>query len=148
MLERAKEVNHNDKGHNPENLVMMAVKAKENAYAPYSQFHVGAALLAENGKVYTGCNVENSSYGASICAERTAVCKAISDGAKAIKALAVSSDSGSFTLPCGICRQVISEFCTPDTPLYLSNCKGEFKTFRFDEILPYAFNLKAAKESE
>ncbi|MGI6622186.1 MAG: cytidine deaminase [Acetivibrionales bacterium] len=123
----------------PESLVKLAVEAKEKAYVPYSGFHVGAALYADNGKVYTGCNVENASYGAAICAERTAVVKAISDGAKKILAIAVSSDSNNPTMPCGICRQVISEFCSPDMPLYLSNRSGEYKVYHFAEMLPYSF---------
>jgi len=120
-------------------LVRLAVNIREKAYAPYSGFHVGAALFADNGKVYTGCNVENASYGAAICAERTAVVKAISDGAKKILAIAVSSDSNSPTMPCGICRQVLSEFCSPDMPLFLSNKNGEYKVFTFEELLPHSF---------
>ncbi|HHW22103.1 MAG TPA: cytidine deaminase [Clostridiaceae bacterium] len=122
-----------------ERLVSLAVEAKENAYVPYSGFHVGAALYADNGKVYTGCNVENASFGATICAERTAVVKAISDGAKKILAMAISSDSNSPTMPCGICRQVISEFCSPDMPLYLSNSRGEYKAYSFEDLLPHSF---------
>lgn len=126
-------------GYKPEKLVLLAVKAKENAYVPYSNFHVGAALIADNGEIYTGCNVENASYGATICAERAVVVKAISDGAKSILALAVSSDSNRFTMPCGICRQVLSEFCCPGTPLYLSDRNGNFEAYSFGEILPNAF---------
>ena len=126
-------------GYDPEKLVMLAIEARKNAYVPYSEFHAGAALVADNGKVYTGCNVENASYGAAICAERTAIVKAISDGAKKILAFAVSSDSNGATMPCGICRQVISEFASPETPLYLSNYNGSFETWRFDELLPSAF---------
>jgi len=122
-----------------ERLVSLAVEAKEYAYVPYSGFHVGAALYADNGKVYTGCNVENASFGATICAERTAVVKAISDGAKKILAMAISSDSNSPTMPCGICRQVISEFCSPDMPLYLSNSRGEYKAYSFEDLLPHSF---------
>lgn len=120
-------------------LVMLAVKAKNNAYVPYSGFHVGAALYADNGKYYTGCNVENASYGATICAERTAAVKAISDGAKKILAMAVSSDSNKPTMPCGICRQFISEFCSANMPLYLSNHSGEYESYSFEEILPHSF---------
>ncbi len=123
----------------PEELVSLAIKIKENAYVPYSNFHVGAALFADNGKIYTGCNVENASYGAAICAERTAIVKAISDGAKKILAIAVSSDSNLPTMPCGICRQVINEFCSSDMPLFLSNRNGEYKVFSFEEILPHSF---------
>lgn len=123
----------------PEELVNLAVKIRENAYVPYSGFHVGTALFADNGKIYTGCNVENASYGAAICAERTAIVKAISDGAKKILAIAVSSDSNLPTMPCGICRQVLSEFCSSNMPLFLSSRKGEYKVFSFDEILPHSF---------
>ncbi|NLE26423.1 MAG: cytidine deaminase [Clostridiaceae bacterium] len=123
----------------PEVLVSLAVKIRENAYAPYSGFHVGAALFADNGKIYTGCNVENASYGAAICAERTAIVKAISEGARKIMAIAVSSDSNLPTMPCGICRQFLSEFCSSNMPLYLSNRNGEYKVFSFEEILPHSF---------
>lgn len=123
----------------PQELVMLAVKAREKAYVPYSGFHVGAALIADNGKIYTGCNIENASYGATICAERTAITKAISEGARKIMAIAVSSDSDKATMPCGICRQTIGEFCTSDMPLYLSDKNGQFETYSFDEILPHAF---------
>ncbi len=120
-------------------LVILAVKARENAYVPYSGFHVGAALIADNGKIYTGCNIENASYGATICAERTAITKAISDGAKKILAIAVSSDSDKATMPCGICRQFMVEFCASDMPLYLSDRNGRFESYPFDEILPHSF---------
>lgn len=123
----------------PEELVSLAVEIRENAYVPYSGFHVGAALFADNGKIYTGCNVENASYGAAICAERTAIVKAISEGAKKILAIAVSSDSNLPTMPCGICRQVLSEFCSSSMPLFLSNRNGEYKIFSFEEILPHSF---------
>ncbi|NLL67457.1 MAG: cytidine deaminase [Clostridiaceae bacterium] len=123
----------------PKELVRLALKIRENAYVPYSGFHVGAALFADNGKIYTGCNVENASYGAAICAERTAIVKAISDGAKKVLAIAVSSDSNLPTMPCGICRQFLSEFCSPDMPLYLSSRNGEYKVYSFDEILPHSF---------
>lgn len=120
-------------------LVSLALRARKNAYVPYSHFHVGAAVVADNGRSYTGCNIENASYGATICAERTAVAKAVSDGARRILAIAISSDSDHNTMPCGICRQVLSEFCAPDMPLYLSDKNGNFNTYRFDEILPHAF---------
>jgi cytidine deaminase len=123
----------------PMELVMLALKARENAYVPYSGFHVGAALAADNGKIYTGCNIENASYGATICAERTAISKAISDGAKEIMAIAVASDSEAATMPCGVCRQVINEFCSPDMPLYLSDKDGIYEVFTFNEILPHSF---------
>ena len=85
---------------------------------PYSGFHVGAAVLTPDGKIFTGCNVENASYGASICAERTAIVKAVSEGAASISAIAITSDSDDLTFPCGICRQVIAEFGTHDVQLF------------------------------
>ncbi len=133
----------------PAELVKLALKAMENAYVPYSGFHVGAALFADNGRVYTGCNIENASYGATICAERTAIVKAISDGARKIRAIAITSDSKEPTMPCGICRQTLGEFCVPDMPLYLSDREGRYLTYVFNEILPHAFtqnDLEAAKE--
>lgn len=126
----------------PEKLVEKAMIAQHMAYAPYSGFHVGAAVLADNGNIYTGCNIENASYGATLCAERTAIGKAVSEGAREILAIAITSDSTIFTMPCGICRQVMSEFCSHDMPLYLANKDGQFEKLRFDEILPHSFHLK------
>jgi len=124
------------------NLVNLANEVRQNAYAPYSNFRVGAALVGNSGKVYTGVNVENSSFGATICAERTAIVKAISEGEKKIKVIAISSDSEDYTLPCGICRQVISEFAAEDLVIVCSNNKGEYKIYKIDEILPNAFVFK------
>ncbi|WP_103895916.1 cytidine deaminase [Caloramator fervidus] len=122
-----------------EELVALAIKAKENAYAPYSNFRVGAALLTEEGKVFTGCNVENASYGGTVCAERTALFKAISEGYKKFKAIAITSDSDNLTFPCGICRQVLSEFGL-EFDVIVSNKKGEYKVYKLKELLPYAFS--------
>jgi cytidine deaminase len=122
-----------------EELVKIAIEAKDKAYAPYSNFRVGAALLTEGGKVFTGVNVENASYGATCCAERTAVFKAISEGHREIKAVAIASDSEHFTYPCGICRQVLAEFGKNDMLVLCSNPKGEFKSYRLEELLPEAF---------
>jgi len=102
-----------------ENLIKAAFEGKEFAYSPYSKFNVGAALMASNGKILKGCNVENASYGGTICAERTAFVKAISEGIKTFVALAVVSDVKSPVSPCGMCRQVIREFCKPDMPILL-----------------------------
>lgn len=129
-------------GATPDEMVRLALEVQQNAYAPYSGFRVGAAVLADNGRVYTGCNIENASFGATICAERTAIGKAISDGARQILAVAVTSDSDDYTMPCGICRQVMSEFCASDMPLYLSDKKGNFKEFLFSDLLPNVFILK------
>jgi len=120
-------------------LVKKAAEAKEKAYAPYSGFRVGAAVLTADGRIYTGCNVENSSFGATICAERTAVVKAVSDGKTEIAAIAVTSDSEQYTFPCGICRQVISEFGSDETKIICSNKNGQYKIYNLKDILPHAF---------
>lgn len=125
-----------------QNLVNLANEVKKNAYAPYSNFHVGAALIGNSGKVYTGVNVENSSFGATICAERTAIAKAISEGESQIKAIAISSDSEDYTYPCGICRQVIIEFAAEDLVIICSNNKGEYKVFSLEDMLPNTFLFK------
>ena len=121
-------------------LIKLAQKAAQNAYAPYSNFKVGAALLCRNGNVYTGCNVENSSYGASNCAERTAVFKAVSEGEREFVKIAIVSSSGDFTYPCGICRQVLSEFMPNGSIVLFSEEKG-IKEITLNELLPYAFKL-------
>ena len=124
------------------------LKAAENmlprAYAPYSGFHVGAALLAADGTVYTGCNVENAAYGPSNCAERTAVFKAVSEGRRSFRAIAIVGGKdgriGDFCPPCGVCRQVLREFCDPVSfSVILGNDKGETKTFSLKELLPEDF---------
>jgi len=120
-------------------LVKKAIEAKEKAYAPYSGFRVGAAVQLADGRIYTGCNVENSSYGATICAERTAIVKAISEGEAKISAVAVASDSDRLTYPCGICRQVISEFRSGDTKIICSDKNGNYKVYDMNDILPHAF---------
>lgn len=121
-----------------EALVKLAEQAMENAYVPYSHFKVGAALLTKEGKVYTGCNIENASYGATNCAERTAIFKAVSEGEKEFTKLAVVSHTDKFTYPCGICRQVIGELL-PDATLIFSE-NGKIKELSVEDILPYGFN--------
>ena len=128
-------------------LIKIANQARKNAYTPYSKFKVGAALLCEDGSVVTGCNVENSSYPAGCCAERTAIFKAISEGRKNFRALAImggpaEGEVEDFCSPCGICRQVLSEFVEGDFPLYTENGKGEIKEYTMQELLPYAFSEK------
>lgn len=121
-------------------LIEIAMDAKKNSYSPYSKFPVGAALLTESGKVYTGVNVENVSFGATNCAERTAVFKAVSeDGELKIKALAICGGNDIILFPCGICRQVILEFGDKDTKIICGNKKGDFKVFTLGELLPNAF---------
>ena len=122
-------------------LICAAVAAKEKAYAPYSHFRVGAALTDERGNRYNGCNVENASYGATCCAERTAIFKAISEGAQRIRRLAVVSDKAELCLPCGICRQVMAEFAADDFILLAASPDGQYRTFTLEELLPAHFRL-------
>lgn len=124
-------------------LCKEAIRAKRNAYAPYSGFFVGAALLAASGKVYTGCNVENAAFAPTNCAERTAIFKAISEGERAFSMLAVVGGKGEniapSTPPCGVCRQVLAEFCPPDFPVLLVQSESEFCRCTLGELLPQAF---------
>ena len=122
-----------------EALIAKAMEAREKAHAPYSNFAVGAALLAKSGRVYTGCNVENASYGLSICAERVAVFKAISEGERDFEALAVVTEKG--VTPCGACRQVLIEF-GEDIQVIVANGAGEYRIFGLRELLPEAFTPK------
>jgi cytidine deaminase len=119
-------------------LVEKALRAREYAYAPYSGFRVGAALLTSEDEVFTGCNVENISYGATCCAERTAIFKAVSEGKKKFKAIAIASDLKDMIYPCGICRQVIVEFKIPI--VIVSNPLGQYIEYKSQDLLPYAFN--------
>ena len=128
-------------------LIEKAIKAKEYAYVPYSNFRVGAALLTGDGTVYTGCNIECASYGGTNCAERTAIFKAVSDGKKDIKKIAIVSDLDDYTFPCGICRQVINEFGS-EIEIVLANKEKEIKTFRMEEILPYSFSAKDLEKNK
>ena len=121
-------------------LLELADKAMKNAYAPYSGFSVGAALLCPDGTVYTGCNVENASYGAANCAERTAVFKAVSEGHRDFSAIAIVSSGGGETYPCGICRQVMAEFA-PNLRVILRNSENEIVSYNFKDIMPYIFSL-------
>ena len=127
-------------------LCLTAIDAMNQAYAPYSGYGVGAALLGESGRVYTGCNIENASYTPTVCAERTAVFKAVSDGERAFTMLAVVGGkdgevTGAFP-PCGVCRQVLAEFCSPDMPIILiKDADGNGDTHTLGELLPLAFKL-------
>ncbi len=122
-------------------LVKLADEAKENAYVPFSKFKVGAALETETGEVFVGCNVENSTYGATNCAERTAIFSAVANGYKKFKKIAIMSSGGDFTSPCGICRQVIFEFMGNDGVIVLGNKNGDIKEFTVEELLPMGFKL-------
>lgn len=134
-----------------EKLIEASLKAREKAYVPYSKFPVGAALLTEDGSVILGCNIENSAYSMTNCAERTAFFKAISEGIYDFKALAVSADTEGPVSPCGACRQVIAEFCDRDMPVYLTNLHGNVFETTVAELLPGAFSKEdlsyAAKQS-
>lgn len=127
---------------NYEQLVKTAYEATKNAYTPYSNFNVGAALLTKSGKVYTGCNVECASFGGTNCAERTALFKAISEGEREFEAIAVVSSSMDYTYPCGICRQVLMEF--GDIEVILAK-DMDYRVFRLEELLPYSFTKKDLK---
>lgn len=121
-------------------LAACARKAMDTAYAPYSKFRVGAALLTASGKVYTGCNVEIASFGATNCAERTAIFKAVSEeGSIKIDKIAIASDDEDYIYPCGICRQVMAEFADDEMELICTKKNGEYKKIRFGDILPNAF---------
>ena len=126
-------------------LCTLAIKSMNNAYSPYSGYKVGAALLCDNGKVFTGCNVENSSYGATVCAERTAIFKAVSDGERDFSMLAVAggkeNELSDKFLPCGICRQVMAEFCKPEFIVLVVTSENTYKEFFLSELLPNAFSL-------
>ena len=119
-------------------LFQKAIDSAESAYAPYSKFRVGAALLSEDGRVFTGCNVENRSYGLTICAERTALFKGVSEGAKCFVALAVSTpDSEKPVAPCGACRQVISEFMPPEAQVRFGGSSSERVDTTIDKLYPF-----------
>jgi len=129
---------------NHKNLAESAIKAKQNALPKYSNFYVGAALLTKDDKVYSGCNVESSSYSLTICAERNAIFKAISEGERNFKALAVAGDTEDFISPCGACRQVISDLCG-EIDIVLVNSKGKYIIKKTSELLPFAFGDKDLK---
>jgi cytidine deaminase len=120
-------------------LLAAARSARENAHAPYSNFRVGAALRAKSGQIYTGCNVENATYGLTVCAERVAIFKAISEGERGFDAIAVVTDTEQLTPPCGACRQIIWEFCG-DVDIILGNLKGKSETHRTAELFPKPFD--------
>ena len=119
-------------------LMDCAIKARENAYSPYSHFAVGAALLCEDGTLFEGCNIENASYGLTNCAERTAIFKAVSEGHVTFKALAVVADTEWPCAPCGACRQVVAEFKIPI--IIMGNLMGNVKIVTIEELLPFSFS--------
>ena len=119
-------------------LIQAAIDARKNAYVPYSNFKVGAAVLTGDGKIFTGCNIENASYGLSMCAERVAIFKAVSEGYRDFAAIAVVADTDDPVKPCGACRQVMAEF--GDMEVVMSNLKGDVKVMKLSTLLPEAFS--------
>ncbi|HFK1546055.1 TPA: cytidine deaminase [Bacillus cereus] len=115
------------------------------AYIPYSKFPVGAALVTKEGKIYTGCNIENASYGLCNCAERTAIFKAVSEGERDFSYLVITGETDGPISPCGACRQVIAEFCEPKMPVLLTNVKGDEKEVTVEQLLPGAFSIEDLK---
>lgn len=134
---------------NNEELILKAIEAAKNSYSPYSKFKVGAALLTKNNEIYLGCNIENASYSLTNCAERTAIFKAVSEGKKEFKAIAImgsaTEEFDEYCTPCGACRQVLSEFCEPDFKIILGRIKEknkiELKEYTLKELLPESFVL-------
>lgn len=127
-----------------EELIEAATRVRENSYAPFSDFRVGAALETDDGEIIAGCNVESASYGLTVCAERVAIWKAISEGKRKIKHIAVVADTEELTPPCGVCRQIIWEF-GGDIPVVLANLKGKVETVQMKDLLPRAFDTKFLK---
>lgn len=134
----------------PRALVDAAVDAMTRAYAPYSHFHVGAALLAADGRIFCGCNIENAAYPVTICAERAALSAAVSAGVREFAALAVVGGHAGvidkICTPCGLCRQAVAEFCSPEMPVFLGHAEG-ITTLTLKELLPYSFSLTEDKQS-
>ncbi|MFC4652683.1 cytidine deaminase [Lactococcus nasutitermitis] len=120
-------------------LFSQATEASKNAYVPYSHFPVGAAFLSAQGEIFSGCNIENASFGLTNCAERTAIFKAISEGVTDFTALAIYGETDEPISPCGACRQVIAEFCPQEMPVYLLSKTGKVKETSVGELLPYSF---------
>jgi cytidine deaminase len=125
-------------------LCAAAIAAREHAHAPFSQFRVGAALEDSSGRVHTGCNIENATYGLTICAERVAVFKAISEGAREFGRIAIAADTGDLTPPCGACRQILWEFCG-DIEIILVNIQGNRESLRLSGLLPRPFDASFLK---
>ena len=131
--------------YNAKDLVRQAIDAKSKALPLYSNFHVGAALITKGGKIYQGANIENSSYGLTICAERTAVFAAILDGEREFEAIAIAGDSDDYISPCGACRQVLVELCGKGLQVFMVNSKGEFRQNTIEELIPFSFSKEFLK---
>ncbi|WP_066495369.1 cytidine deaminase [Abyssisolibacter fermentans] len=126
------------------NLIKKSIEAKKNAYVPYSGFRVGSALMTKDGKIYTGCNIECASYSPTICAERTVISKAVSEGDREFVAIAICGDSG-YTYPCGVCRQVIREF-SKDIKIVIVKSENEYKEYSISDLLPHSFGPEDLKK--
>ena len=124
-----------------DSLIEAARQARRHAHAPFSKFLVGAAIEDAAGRIHTGCNVENATYGLTMCAERVAVFKAVSDGARQFRRIAVVADTGTLTPPCGACRQILWEFCG-DAELVLANLEGKTETLRLKDLFPRPFDVR------
>lgn len=127
----------------PNELMQKAIEAMENSYSPYSSYRVGAALLCHDGRVFCGCNIENAAFSPTVCAERCAIFKAVSEGARDFRAIAVvggkAGDAPGHAAPCGVCRQVMAEFCDGDFVIYLLDGEGEIQAYTLSELLPESF---------
>ncbi|MDF1612504.1 MAG: cytidine deaminase [Stygiobacter sp.] len=126
-------------------LISLAIKSKEKAIPTYSNFRVGAALLTKENKVITGANIENASYGLTLCAERLAIFTALHNGERNFKAIAIAADSKEYISPCGACRQIMMEFCGPNLDVIMINSEGKHKTIKMKELLPYSFDKEYLK---
>ncbi|WP_140945936.1 cytidine deaminase [Candidatus Thermokryptus mobilis] len=131
-----------------EELIKRAKEVQKKAHAPYSKFRVGSAILTDDGEVFTGCNIENSSYSLTICAERVAIFKAYSEGKRKFKKIAIVSDSKNFISPCGACRQVLMDLAGPELEVILTNSMNEMKVVKLSELLPLPFGSKNLKKKK
>ena len=130
-------------------LIRAAMEAKEHAYVPYSHFRVGAALLTRDGRVFQGCNIENAGYTPTNCAERTAFFKAVYEGVRDFEAIAVNGDADDYLYPCGVCRQVMAEFCDPKTfRILVSNKNGDYLEYTLEQLLPGAFTPEELEKGQ
>ncbi len=130
-----------------EELILAAKEARQRAHAPYSKFKVGAALLTQDGRIFTGCNVENATYGLTVCAERVALLKAVSEGVRDFTQVAVVTSTNDLTPPCGACRQFLWEFCG-DITVILSNMEGNKGRFQLSSLLPHPFDRKILNQNK
>lgn len=126
-------------------LIKKAIEAKEFSYSPYSNFRVGCAVLTENNNIFTGCNIESVSFSPTICAERTAISKAVSVGERKLKIIVITGDA-EWTYPCGVCRQVIKEFADENTKIIIAKSEDEFKEYTLNELLPFSFGPETIKK--